>query len=60
MSTQPTDLSQFEAWMRPLLHYTHYSDGWFWNQYKRKFGVWPTLDMLQRSIKMRAKYTKGK
>jgi hypothetical protein len=58
MTTQPTDLEAFEAWMRPLLHYIYYTDSWFWHEYKREHGHWPSLAMKARGLEMRAEWLK--
>jgi hypothetical protein len=47
-------LPDFEAWMAKMLHYVHYSDGWFWHAYKEEFGTWPTPEMKRRGLEMRA------
>ena len=53
-------MPEFEAWMRGVLQYTHYSNGWFWWEYRRVFGEWPTNEMKLRGKQMREEYLNGK
>lgn len=53
-------LEQFEEWIRPLLHHTHYRDGWFWYLYQAQFGQRVTQEMKERGIAMREEYARSK
>ncbi|NBW10813.1 MAG: hypothetical protein EBR82_22575 [Caulobacteraceae bacterium] len=53
-------MDEFERFMRANVHFRTYADGWFWHEYKRLHGEWPTPEMKKRGREIREEYRNGK